>query len=170
MKRENIYPYRPMPVRSISPERQGLYYLGMALSVLGGILFLSAFVSFMVSFGDFNSFEDRMGWQVGLGMAGMLCLLGGRLLRRLGMAGLAGSGMKLDPEQARRDLEPWARMGGGMLGDALDEAGVQTGRSDGDDLPFDEQLRRLDALRREGLLNADEYASAKQKILGGLGG
>jgi hypothetical protein len=33
----------------------------------------------------------------------------------------------LDPEQARKDVEPVARMAGGVVGDALEEAGVKLG-------------------------------------------
>jgi hypothetical protein len=40
--------------------------------------------------------------------------------------GLAGSGVVLDPEQARKDLEPWSRMSGGMVQDALSEVEVVT--------------------------------------------
>jgi hypothetical protein len=36
-------------------------------------------------------------------------------------AGLARSGAMLDPEQAREDLEPYTRMVGGMVKDALEE-------------------------------------------------
>jgi hypothetical protein len=87
---------------------------------------------------------------------------------RLGRAGVAGSGLKLDPQDARRDLEPWSRMTGGMLKDTLDEAGVDlSGQSN--DMPFDEQLRRLDVLKRDGLVTEAEYAAAKSRILQGIG-
>jgi hypothetical protein len=42
----------------------------------------------------------------------------------IGARGLAGSGVVLDPEKARGDLEPYTRMAGGMLKDALDETGL----------------------------------------------
>jgi hypothetical protein len=133
-----------MPQRNISPERQGLYYLGMILSGIGLLLFLSTFVSFISHFGDFTDF------------------LG------LGRSGVAGSGLKLDPQEARRDLEPWSRMSGGMLRDTLDEAGVNlSGQSQ--EMPFDEQLRRLEALKRDGLISEAEYTTAKSKILQGIG-
>ena len=48
-------------------------------------------------------------------------------MRGIGGRGLAGSGVVLDPSQARQDLEPYSRMAGGMLGDALDEADVNLG-------------------------------------------
>ena len=45
-------------------------------------------------------------------------------MRNIGAKGLAGSGVILDPEQAREDVEPWSRMGGGVLQDALSEVDV----------------------------------------------
>ena len=36
----------------------------------------------------------------------------------------AGSGVVLDPEKARKDVEPWSRMGGGVVQDALSEIEV----------------------------------------------
>ena len=40
---------------------------------------------------------------------------------------MAGSGVVLDPEKARQELEPYSRMAGGMVKDALDEADVNLG-------------------------------------------
>jgi hypothetical protein len=51
----------------------------------------------------------------------------GLLLRHLGARGLAGSGVILDPQQAREDLEPYSRQAGGMVKDALDEADIKLG-------------------------------------------
>lgn len=87
---------------------------------------------------------------------------------RLGHSGLAGSGMKLDPQEARRDLEPWSRMSGGILKDTLDEAGVSLS-TESQQMPFDEQMRRLDALKGDGLISEAEYAIAKSKILQSIG-
>ena len=55
-----------------------------------------------------------------------LLILGG-IVRGLASRGLAGSGVVLDPEKARDDLEPYTRMVGGMAKDALDEAGIALG-------------------------------------------
>jgi len=51
----------------------------------------------------------------------------GQLLRRVGARGLAGAGVVLDPEQAREELEPYSRMAGGMVKDALEEADINRG-------------------------------------------
>jgi hypothetical protein len=57
----------------------------------------------------------------------MALLLVGGILRGIGARGLAGSGVVLDPHKAREELEPYSRMTGGMVKDALDEAGVDLG-------------------------------------------
>ncbi len=44
----------------------------------------------------------------------------GQFIRSIGACGLAGSGVILDPKQARDDLKPYSKMAGGMLGDALE--------------------------------------------------
>ena len=58
---------------------------------------------------------------------GFVLMVAGTLLRRVGSQGLAGSGLVLDPEQARQDLEPFSRQTGGMVKDALDEADIHLG-------------------------------------------
>ena len=45
--------------RHISDERKTAYYVGMGLQILGGLLFASTFVTFLMSFGDFTDFEAR---------------------------------------------------------------------------------------------------------------
>jgi hypothetical protein len=157
-----------MPQRNISPERQGLYYFGIILAGTGFLLFLSMFVSLTSHSGDFADFDRQAnsGYMGVLG--GAICIGIGRFMMRLGRSGVAGSGLKLDPQAARQDLEPWSRMSGGMLKDTLDEAGVNlSGQSK--EMPFDEQLRRLEALKQDGLLSEAEYAAAKSKILQSIG-
>ncbi|MBC7980427.1 MAG: SHOCT domain-containing protein [Armatimonadetes bacterium] len=157
-----------MPQRNISPERQGAYTFGMILTIVGLLLFLSTFVSFISHFGDFTDFEGRSKSGMMRAFGGMICMAIGQFIMRVGRSGVAGSGLKLDPQEARRDLEPWSRMSGGMLKDTLDEAGIDlSGQSS--EMPFDEQLRRLEALKRDGLLSDTEYAAAKTRILQNLG-
>jgi hypothetical protein len=153
-----------MSQRQIPPGRQGLYYCGMVLTAIGVLLFLSTFVSFFAHFGDFHDFENRAKSGVFTALSGMIAIAIGQFLMALGRAGLAGSGLKLDPQEARRDLEPWSRMSGGILKDTFDEAGVDlSGQSE--QIPFDEQLRRLEALKQDGLVSPEEYAAARRKIL-----
>lgn len=54
-------------------------------------------------------------------IGGMLLIGLGAAMMRVGRSGFAGSGILLDPEKARKDLEPWNRAAGGMANDALEE-------------------------------------------------
>jgi hypothetical protein len=160
--------------REISPERKSLYHLGLVVTILGGLLFASTFVTFLWHFGDFTDFTGRarsMGFRA---FGGMALLIVGTMIRNLAARGAAGSGLTLDPSQARRDMEPWSRMSGGMTKDALDEMGVNvpkivdslTGRgatSTGETM--EQRLRSLHALHKDGLLTDEEYAREKQELL-----
>lgn len=158
--------------RKITGERQATYYIGLALIVIGFITFFSIFISIgtamsqpigpgmMDSGPDVGSYTTRA--VLGMGM----CIVGA-ILMNVGSRGLAGSGVVLDPDQARKDLEPWSRMAGGMAKDALNEADIRLGGSAQEaDLPFDEKLRRLEKLHADGLLTEAEYAKKRSEILG----
>jgi hypothetical protein len=111
----------------VPQERKAAYYVGMVLIVVGFLLFVSTFVTAAANFGDFTDFHERAKSNMFRALGGMaLCVIGG-VVRGLGARGLAGSGAVLDPSQARKDLEPYSRQAGGMLKDALDEAGVKLG-------------------------------------------
>jgi hypothetical protein len=105
----------------ISSERRRAFYLGTGLMVLGGLLFLSTLVTWGLNFGDFTDFERRSRSGFMRAVLGMVLLFVGSLLRGAGARGLAGSGVLLDPARARRELEPYSRMAGGMVKDALSE-------------------------------------------------
>lgn len=116
--------------RDVPSERKAAYYVGMAMTVVGLLVFLSVFVTGLMHFGDFTDFSERARSEGLRAVFGMALMVVGSLVQRAGARGLAGSGVVLDPEQARRDLEPYSRMAGGMAADALDEAGVApTGRT-----------------------------------------
>jgi hypothetical protein len=155
-----------MAERQIPPERKGIFYLGMVLLAAGFLCFISTFFSTVSSFGDFRNFEQR-GRSMGTrALIGMVMVIAGGIMANVGRMGLAGSGLKLDPEEARRDVEPWARMAGGVAKDAIEEAGIKLGgQAQGDALPFDEKLRRLQKLRDDKVINEQDYESAKKKIL-----
>ena len=154
--------------KQISPERKGLYYLGMALTVIGILTFVSGmFVASSPSISPFGGGFDVGRSMMTRALTGMgLCVVG-QILMNLGKIGAAGSGLILDPEKACQDVEPWSRMGGGMIKDALDEAGVDLGKRPGavTGIPFDEQLRRLHKLHEDGILSAEEYQAKKKEIL-----
>lgn len=112
------------PNRQIPPERKALYYGGIALIAIGFLLFLSTFVTFLANFGNFDNFAGR-GQSEGLrALGGMVLIIIGGFLMNIGAKGWAGSGLLLDPEKARQDVEPWSRMGGGVVQDALSEVEV----------------------------------------------
>jgi hypothetical protein len=154
------------PERQIPSQRKSLYYVGMAVTAVGFLTFISVFISTALHFGDFSNFQQRSRFMALRAIIGMIMMIGGNLLMRTGRMGLAGSGLKLDPEEARRDVEPWARMGGGVVKDALDEAGVKLGgQQPVEQLPFDERLRRLQKLRQDGLISESEFEATRKRIL-----
>lgn len=111
-----------------------MYAAGMAVSGLGVLGIVVCFIGFgtagmdqVDSFG--KSSNDPFDWFIGF-FVSMLLIAGGQAIRSVAARGVAGSGLVLDPERARDDLEPWARVGGGLVGDALDEAGLQGRRED----------------------------------------
>ncbi|MDH3583200.1 MAG: hypothetical protein OER86_03195 [Phycisphaerae bacterium] len=112
-------------VEQISKERKNAYYLGMGLGAVGLLMFLSTFVIFIANFGNFDNFDSRAKTSAALAFGGMLLMMAGGAIRRVGAAGAAGSGLVLDPAQAREDLEPFSRQAGGMLQDVLDEADIR---------------------------------------------
>jgi len=138
------------PRRDISPERQGIYYLGMGLMAIGAIVFISAIFGSLGrdsetspfdsgpgqfspmefdramknSKASFDEFEQRSKNSFGTMLFGMGLVVAGGFLMSLVRAGAAGSGLILDPQQARRDLEPWSRATGGMVADAIEEVPV----------------------------------------------
>ncbi len=113
--------------KQISEGRKTAYYFGTGLMVIGGLMFFSVFITGAMNFGDFNNFESHARSSMLRGMGGMALLIVGGIIRGIGSRGLAGSGVLLNPEQARSELEPYSRMAGGMVKDALDETDVRLG-------------------------------------------
>ncbi len=98
----------------IPPERKAVYYTGMGLAILGLILFLSTFVTFALHFGKFDHFEENARSDFLRAIAGMVLLIVGGAVMNVGARGFARSGVMLDPERAKEELEPYARMSGGL--------------------------------------------------------
>lgn len=139
----------------------------MGLTGIGFLLFVSVFFS-AIGFMSRDPFGSNASIMSAFLRAplGIVLMIAGSLMMRAGSRGLAGSGVLLDPERAREDLEPWARAGGGLVRDALDEADVDLGGKDAPaGLTFDEKLRRLEALRKEGLLSEAEYRDKRAEVL-----
>lgn len=159
--------------RQVPGERKAIYYVGLVLIVIGMLLFFSVFISAAVGFGrpmgGMGTPFDDFGGIALRGFIGIVMAMVGSLLMNLGARGLAGSGVVLDPQQARKDLEPWSRMAGGMVKDAVDEAGIHPAGMQNPieqgELPFDEKLRRLEKLRQDGLLTEAEYKQKRAELL-----
>jgi hypothetical protein len=118
--------------KQISEGRKTAYYIGMGMMGIGFLVFLSSFliIAFvMISQPDFNDMGAYGGAFALCAVCGFFLLVTGGFVMRIGAAGLAGSGVVLDPEKARQELEPYSRMAGGMVKDALDEADVHLGGS-----------------------------------------
>lgn len=109
--------------KQLAPWRKNLYYLGLALIVLGLLCVLMVFVQGISAMNQ--SFIDPgfMAW----GLVGFVLFAAGGILREVGARGLAGAGVILDPEKAREDLHPYTDALGGMARDAVDsfKAGQQ---------------------------------------------
>lgn len=108
----------------ISDQRKFAYYLGMALILLGALLFFSTFLSGALHFGDFNHIEERARSMAMRGLGGISLIIIGVVINRIGALGLSGSGVVLNPQQAREDLKPYSHMAGGMTKDFLSESGI----------------------------------------------
>lgn len=110
----------------ISSGRKTLYYAGLGMMVLGGILCVVGFITFAnegnSAFNSFGIMPMNSGMPRGfvISLIGMLLLVAGAFVRGIGARGAAGSGLVLDPEKAREDLHPYTHMAGGMVKDAVD--------------------------------------------------
>jgi hypothetical protein len=138
----------------VSPERRMIYHIGQGASAVGLLLFLSNFcvigcelsgtkrsahTNVFNDHGDFfsriregheaferhrdDSKRDMAGF-VFRGVGGFILIALGGFLMSIGRHGLAGAGVTLNPQKARKDLEPHNRAAGGMLNDALEEVDV----------------------------------------------
>jgi hypothetical protein len=157
-----------MANRNISEGRKTAFYVGRVLMVMGFLSFGSTFVSAAMNFGNFDQFEERGRSMALRAFLGMGLIVAGVVVSGVGARGLAGSGVVLDPEQARKDVEPWGRMAGGMIRDAIDETGIKIGQSESGDTvepSFDDKLRRLHKLYEDGILTQAEYDKEKKDIL-----
>lgn len=103
--------------KKISDSRKAAYYFGAVLMGIGGLLFISVF------FAGPGELDENFPIAIG----GMVLIVIGGVVRSVGARGLAGSGVILDPEQAREEIGPYSRMAGGMVKDALEETGLKSG-------------------------------------------
>lgn len=109
------------PNRNLSPERKAAYYIGMTISAIGLLSFGSVFVSAALQFGSFDNFVADGRSMMMRAVVGVFLMILGSIVMSVGSRGLHGAGVLIDPEKQRRDVEPWSRMQGGMMDDALSE-------------------------------------------------
>ena len=110
--------------QQITLERKATYYLGMVLIIVGVITIIISMLSFMNSFGKHTNISQGPPASMSSFFIGMIIIGVGSIIQNIGKRGMAGSGTVLDPEQARRDMEPFSRMAGGMVQDALEETTI----------------------------------------------
>jgi hypothetical protein len=115
---------------TISQNRKAMYYVGMGMALGGFLLFLSTFFSFAGNFGNFDDFAGRGQSMIIRSVTGMVLIMAGAVTMNVGRRGLAGSGIVLDPNQARQEMKPWNQMAGGMAQDALGQIDVVNKLSD----------------------------------------
>jgi len=110
--------------RNITQKQKTGYYLGMILTGIGIIMFTAPFID--VLFNGLEPNERGLPESFKVALVGFVLMAIGNILRSISARGLAGSGLLLAPKQARKDLEPYSRMAGGMIQDALEESGGLT--------------------------------------------
>jgi hypothetical protein len=111
----------PFNPRSIPPERKAIYTVGLVMSGVGLLMFLSTFLTFAMHFGDFDNFQANARSDMVRAFGGMVLLILGGVVASIGARGVAGSGLMLDPERAREELEPYARVSGQLSDAAFSE-------------------------------------------------
>ncbi|BDS12045.1 zinc ribbon domain-containing protein [Aureispira anguillae] len=112
--------------KQVPNKRKIIYQIGLGLIIIGGLLFLSTFITFAINFGNFENFDQQMSSHFFRAIGGMLSIIIGGFLLFVGKLGLAGSGLVLDTEQKRKDLEPINRMLGKQLGDVLEASNIKS--------------------------------------------
>ncbi|HSR04850.1 MAG TPA: zinc ribbon domain-containing protein [Proteiniclasticum sp.] len=110
--------------REISSKRKSLYYIGTGMIIIGVVLFFSVFFSMFMGMSNDSFFMDTGFGFMRRGFFGFIMIGAGGFIRNLGARGAFGSGLILDPDRAREDLNPYSSAAGGMLNDALKEVGL----------------------------------------------
>lgn len=101
----------------LSKERKVTYYIGVGLIILGFILFISVFFQTACLISDpFTAIKPP---SFSNALIGFILIFIGNIVSKIGAKGAAGSGMILDPDQAREDLKPYNEAKGQMLNDMI---------------------------------------------------
>jgi len=106
-------------LRQVSRSRKFLFYGGYVMIAAGAFLVLSPLIAGIPSWNatGLKSAAARV-------LVGLILIPAGLAARRIGIRGLAGSMVVLDPPGAKADLEPWSRAAGGLVDAAISEIGL----------------------------------------------
>jgi hypothetical protein len=124
--------------KEISEDRKKLYNAGLVMMIVGGCLFALPFLAIPLVMitsliggipGSFPRGIVAVPIAFFFAFIGFGLIGGGGAMRTIAARGKAGSGLVLDPEQAREDLKPWTGLAGGMVKDTLEEADIHLGGS-----------------------------------------
>lgn len=103
---------------------------------------------------------------------GMILIVVGQIIARAGKLGAAGSGLILDPQQAREDVEPWSRLAGGIARDVIEEVkpAFELDQNPSNTRPQSqrsatERLKELESLRDQGIVTETEYETKRKEII-----
>jgi len=107
----------PRKAPRIPVNRRTAYNVGTVLTVLGVIVIVGSFATLLTGFGNMSLMQGPPAGFLWF-FIGMLLTAAGAVVRRVAARGLAGSGVVLNPEQAREDLKPFTHAIGGALRDA----------------------------------------------------
>lgn len=108
----------------LTTERKATYYIGMGMTILGFILFISFFFSIASFMRGPGPFMGNSGPNFAIPVVGMLLIISGQIVMNIGAKGAAGSGLILDPEKAREDLKPFNEAKGEMINDVISNIDV----------------------------------------------
>ena len=95
-----------MENQQIPPERKLVHRIGKILIVVGAPSLGSAFVSEALNFGRFSDHEGRVRSMALRAVGGMAIIVVGAGMTMYRASGATGSGLTLNPEQARKEVEP----------------------------------------------------------------
>lgn len=105
--------------KELSSNRKVLYYTGNIISLIGFLSFISVFFSAFLS-DPFEMIVQSYN-PMAPALIGFILIIIGQFISNIGLKGKAGSGLILDPKQAREDLKPYSSQVGGMINDAIEE-------------------------------------------------
>lgn len=108
----------------INKKRKVTYYIGLGMVIVGFLLFISVFFHITNVINRSAIYDPTMGFRFTPppfqnAVIGMILMISGAIVASIGAKGAAGSGLLLDPDQAREDLKPFNEATGKMINDVV---------------------------------------------------